>query len=495
MKGGEPRFPGLARHWSILRESWRDQNIADRLAPPRSDHEFLPAALEVIETPPSPLRRLLMLTICGLLLLALVWSIFGRVDVVAVATGKTVPSGNVKVIQSVEIGAVRAIHVRNGQFVKAGDLLLELDPTLASAEERQSGQTFLSAQLAKARSAALLAHVDGRPATFVPPTGAPEDGVRTETAFVAGAIGQYEADRSTLLGQRAEKAAERQGAEAELAKLREALPFIEKQLDARAELTKQGYYSKLRLLEFQQMHAEHLRNIDVQRANAARARASIATIDAQLASLRETFRKTAANELATANDKAGLAAEDIRKAVRLRQFKELRAPVDGVVQQLAVHTVGGVVQAAERLMVIVPCRSVRVESCQGGIEASVFVENRDIGFVKVGQRVAIKLDTFDFTEYGLIEGRVRYISRDAIDREGGNQRGAGATDGDRAGSGPAYRARIRLDCGPSSTRSGLCSRLQPGMTVQAEIKTARRRVIQYLLSPIGRTVGEAGRER
>lgn len=495
MKRGEPRFPGLARHWSILRESWKEQNVADRLAAPRSDHEFLPAALEVIETPPSPSRRLLMLLICGVLLVALVWSIFGRVDVVAIGTGKTVPSGNVKIIQSVEIGAVRAIHVRNGQFVKAGDLLLELDPTLASAEEMQSGQTLLSAQLARARSAALLSHADGRAARLVPPVGSPADLVQTENAFVAGAIGQYEADRSTLLGQRAEKAAEWQGAVTELAKLREALPFIEKQLDARDQLTKEGYYSKLRLLEYQQMRAEHLRNIDVQRANAARARASISTIDAQLVSLRETFRKTAAAELVAANDKAGLAAEDVRKAVRLRQFKELRAPVDGVVQQLAVNTIGGVVQAAQPLMVIVPCRSARAESCQRGIEVEAFIQNRDIGFVKVGQRVAVKLEAFDFTEYGLIEGRVRDVSRDAIDRESNeNNDGSGAEAGG-ARAGLVYAARIHLDCESSSARSRLCQRLQPGMAAQTEIKTDRRRIIQYLLSPIGRTVGEAGRER
>ena len=495
MKGDEPRFPGLARHWSILRESWKEQNIADRLAAPRSDHEFLPAALEVIETPPSPARRLLMLLLCGLLFVAMAWSIFGRVDVVAVATGKTVPSGNVKIIQSVEIGSVRAIHVRNGQFVKAGDLLLELDPTLASAEEVQSGQTLLSAQLAKARSAALLAHVNGRPGSFVPPAGSPADVVQTENAFVAGVIGQYEADRSTLLGQRAEKTAELQGAMAELAKLREALPFIEKQLGAREQLTDKGYYSKLRLLEYQQMRAEHLRNIDVQRASAARARASITTIDAQLVSLRETFRKTAATELTTANDKAGLAVEDVRKAERLRQFKELRAPVDGVVQQLTVNTIGGVVQAAQPLMVIVPCSSARAESCQAGIEVKAFVQNRDIGFVKVGQRVAVKLEAFDFTEYGLIEGKVRYLSRDAIDRDGNNDRGAEAGGADPARAELVYAVRIRLDCGSQAARSRLCERLRPGMAAQVEIKTDRRRIIQYLLSPIRRTVGEAGRER
>lgn len=500
MRPGEPRFPSLARHWAILRESWKAQNVADRLAPPRSDHEFLPAALEVVETPPSPLRRLLMLSICGLLVATLLWSVFGRVDVVAVATGKVVPAGNVKIIQSFDIGAVRAIHVRNGQFVRAGDLLIELDPTLANAQETQSSQALQSARLVKARNDALLAYSDGHPARLVPPPGSPADMVATENAFVSSAIGQYEADRSTLLGQRAEKIAELRGAEGEVAKLRDALPYIEKQLAAREDLTRRGYYSKLRLLEYQQAQAEHRRNIDVQLANAARVRASIVTLDAQLASLRENFRKSAATDLGTANDKVSLAAEDVRKAVRMRQFNELRAPVDGVVQQLAVNTIGGVVQPAEPLMVIVPCRSARTESCQGGVEVEAFVQNRDIGFIKIGQRVAVKLEAFNFTQYGLLDGEVRDISRDAIDRSGGTENanreggGSGGSAG-QAGAGLTYVARIRLDCRPPPQRSGLCARLQPGMAVQAEIKTDRRRIIQYLLSPIGRTVGEAGRER
>ena len=168
------RFPTLARHWQVLRESWREQNLADEAFRPRAEHEFLPAALEVMETPPSPGLRLLLWLTCGLFVLALLWAVLGRIDVVAVAAGKTVPTGNVKIIQPIEIGAVRAIHVRNGQFVRKGQLLLELDPTLASADEAQSEQTLLSARVIQARNDALLAHLAGRPATFVAPPGTPE---------------------------------------------------------------------------------------------------------------------------------------------------------------------------------------------------------------------------------------------------------------------------------------------------------------------------------
>jgi hemolysin D len=127
------RMATLERHWSVLKLSWRDQNERAAQARPRAEHEFLPAAQEIIEKPPSPGLRWLLLGTCVFMVLALAWAFIGRVDVVAVASGKIVAAGNAKVVQPLEIGTVRAIHVRNGQFVRAGQLLLELDPTLATA--------------------------------------------------------------------------------------------------------------------------------------------------------------------------------------------------------------------------------------------------------------------------------------------------------------------------------------------------------------------------
>ena len=127
------RFPNVARHVAILKESWKQQNEAQANARPQSDHEFLPAALEIMEKPPSPGLRWLLLSLCALFTIALAWSFIGKVDVVATASGKVIPSGNVKIIQPIEIGYVRKIHVKNGQHVEAGQLLVELDPTLAGA--------------------------------------------------------------------------------------------------------------------------------------------------------------------------------------------------------------------------------------------------------------------------------------------------------------------------------------------------------------------------
>jgi hemolysin D len=465
------RFPTIGRHLVVLKEAWRQQNEADRKRRPRAEHEFLPASLEIVEKPASPGLRILMLLLCALFAIALVWSIFGRVDVVAVATGRTLPIANVKLIQPVEIAAVRAIHVRNGQQVRRGQLLIELDPTAATAEEAQATQGLLASRIAEARNDALLAHLQGRPATFQAPPGASPDIVATQNEFVRSKVAEYEAQRAGLVQARAQRSAELRSALAEVRKLRETLPLIDQQLAARRELTERGHFSRLRMLEYEQMRIEHVQNIEVQESAAERARASIANVDADMASLRERFAADASGELSGAETDSSLREEELRKSARRRQLQQLRAPVDGTVQQLVVHTVGGVVQPAQTLMVIVPSGS--------EVEVEAMVLNKDIGFVREGQPVRVKFEAFPFTDYGWIDGTVTTISRDAVQDE-------------RLGL--VYSARIHL----SRNYIQLGDRRQtvgPGMAVQAEVRTGRRRIIQYLLSPISQTVSEAGRER
>lgn len=488
------RFPALARHLSILRESWRRQNEADRNPVERSEHEFLPAALEIMEKPPSPGLRILLLTLCGLFTVAVLWSFIGRVDVVAVATGKTIPAGNAKIIQPIQIGSVREIHVRDGDFVKKGQLLIELDPTVATADASQSNQSLLTARIASARNDALLAYLTGRQPRFVAPAGTPPAVAQTQERLLRSMIASYESERASLVEQRAQRSAELDAANFEIAKLRDTLPYLEQQIVARRQLTERGHYAKLKLLEYEQARVEHIRSIDVQTATQSRARAAIRDIDAQLARLRETFEGKAAAELADATDKAGSAVQDVRKAEKIRELLQLRSPVDGVVQQLAVSTVGGVVQPAQPLMVIVPCNATPPLSnaCRSSVEVEAFVLNRDIGFIRSGQRVAVKLETFNFTDYGFIEGTVRSVSRDAVDL--GNRGNGDQPLAKPRSESPVYVARIGLQC-DLPANAELCRRVTPGMTVQAEIRTGTRRIIDYLLSPLAKTVSEAGRER
>ena len=484
------RFPTCARHLSVLREAWRLQNAADKAKKPMTDHEFLPAALEIMEKPPSPGLRWLMLTLCSLFVVALLWSFLGRVDVVAVATGKTLPAANVKVIQPIDIGTVRAIHVANGEHVRKGQLLIELDPTVAGADEAQASRGLLSSRIAEARNEALLAHLAGRPAVFVAPAGTPVDVAQTQRQLIGSAVSSYEAQRASLAESRAESMAELAATNAQVAKLRQTLPLVQQQLAARRDLASRGNFPKLRLLEYEQMVVEHERDIDVQESTARKSQAAIANIDAQLRQLREEFGKKAATDLSTAEDDSGVRAEELRKSERRRLYQQIRAPVDGIVQQLAVHTIGGVVQPAQPLMVIVP------DGSEVEVEAQVL--NRDIGFVHEGQKVRVKLEAFPFTEYGLVDGIVETISRDAVPQEpqqaaaAAGAAGGGAARG--AGAGLVYTARVRL----AQTWIGVGGRRQPigpGLAVQAEIKTGERRIIQYLLSPLSQAVDEAGRER
>ncbi len=465
------RFPNLSRHFAVLREAWRNQNHADRNRKPVEEHEFLPAALEIMEKPPSPGLRLLMLTLCSLFAIALLWSFLGKVDVVAVASGKTLPVANVKVIQPMEIGVVRTIHVRNGESVRKGQLLIELDNTVSGADEAQATRGLLSARIARARNDALLAHLAGRPARFVAPPGTPAQVAETQKIVISSAVAEYEAERAALGQSRTERNAELTGSLAEIEKLKQTLPLIDQQLDARRQLSARGHYPKLKVLEYEQLRVEHIQNIEVQQSVAAKARAAIGNIDAQVARLRQTLTKTASSEMATAEDESSLRGEELRKSERRRSLQQLRSPVDGVVQQLAVHTVGGVVQPAEPLMTIVPSGS------DVAVEAQIL--NKDIGFIREGQAVRVKLEAFPFTDYGLIEGVVETISRDAIQDEK---------------MGLIYATRIRLDRNYIAIR-GRRQPIGPGMAVQAEVKTGERRIIQYLLSPISQAMDEAGRER
>jgi hemolysin D len=465
------RFPTFARHWQVLRAAWAIENAADAARRPVSDPEFLPAALEIMESPPSPGLRMLMLLLCGLFAVAILWSCFGRLDVVAVASGRIVPAGNVKLIQPIEIGVVRAIHVRDGQHVTRGQLLIELDPTISGAEEAQATQGLLAARVIGARNTALLAHLAGRASTFVAPPGTPKETVAVQRQFIAADVATYEAKRAGLIEQRAGANAELASATAAIAKLIETLPLIDQQLEARRELTGRGHYPKLKLLEYEQFRIEHLRDTDVQKAIASKARAAIANIDAQLAELKQTFAREAVGDLSKAGDDASLRVEELHKSAQRKVLQQLRSPVDGVVQQLAIHTIGGVVQPAQSLMVVVPSNI--------SLEVEALILNRDIGFIRNGQKVRVKLEAFPFTDYGLIGGSVMNISRDAINDEK---------------LGLVYAARVRLDSRVMHLPSGDVP-LSPGMAVQAEIRTGERRIIQYLLSPIAKSIDEAGRER
>jgi hemolysin D len=459
----------------------------------REEIAFLPAALEVVETPPSPIGRAIAVTIIALFCLALGWAAFGRIDIVASAPGKIIASGRTKIIQPFETGVVRAIHVRDGMRVKAGDVLIELDPTMNVAERNHLQSDLIAAQLDIARLRAALSEGDDPLSRLEPPAGASPMQVAMQRQFLTHQITEHRAKVAALDRQRAQKEAERATIGATIHKLEQTIPVIQQRVDIRGALYNREYGSKLQYLETLQLLLEQQQELQVQKSKYQEAEAAVAAITEQRAQAVAEFRRTLFDELNKAEAKAGGTAQDVAKAEQRMKLQTLAAPVDGVVQQLAIHTVGGVVTPAQSLLVLVPVES--------HLEIEAMVSNRDIGFVRAGQDAEIKVDTFPFTRYGLLHGKVLSVSQDAITRDKpqdkSNEKSLGAADASTSepkGQELAYAARISLDRTQMQVEDTLVN-LSFGMAVTAEIKTGSRTVLSYLLSPILRYKQESLRER
>ncbi|HTP93009.1 MAG TPA: HlyD family type I secretion periplasmic adaptor subunit, partial [Xanthobacteraceae bacterium] len=250
--------------------------------------------------------------------------------------------------------------------------------------------------------------------------------------------------------------------------------------------------SKLTYLETLQQLTENQKETTVQTSRLAEANAAVAAIAATRSQAVAEFHRTLFSDLAEAERKAAVLADDFARTEERMKRQVLTAPVDGVVQQLAVHTVGGVVTPAQQLAVVVPSDT--------SLEIEVMVPNRDIGFVHAGQDAQIKVDAFNFTRYGVLHGRVLSISQDAIARDvRSDQAKDNADSADGAASEPkgqdlSYSARLSLDRADIQVDDTV-AKLLPGMTVTADIKTGSRSVISYLLSPVLRYAHDSLHER
>jgi hemolysin D len=460
--------------------------------PDSDDLAFLPAALEIVETPPSPTGRAIAYTIMALFTIALAWACLGKVDIVASAKGKVIPSGRSKLIQPFETGVVRAINVHDGQVVKAGETLVELDPTMNDAEWKHDQSDLVAAQLDVARLQAELA--DGDPlANFKPPVDAPSAQVAIQRQFLLDQTAEQKEKLAVLDRQSQQKAAERETAAATIGKLEASLPVLQERLEIRKTLYDHATGSKANYLEMLQPYVEEQHELDVQKRHYDESTAAIAAIEEQRSEANLEFRRERYTDLVEAERKAKGLSEDLIKAQHRAELQVLAAPVDGTVQQLAVHTIGGVVTPAQALMVVVPSDS--------HFEIEAMVLNRDIGFVRVGQTAEIKVDAFNFNRYGLIDGTVMSVSPDAIPRDkppgknDPNQVGADDDDtSEPSNQELVYAARVSLATTQMQIDDKLVS-LSPGMAVTVEIKTGSRRIISYLLSPLGMFKQDALRER
>lgn len=458
-----PVFELLQRYRAVFSAAWAAR--LELAGPQRLAHEaaFLPAALAIQETPVHPAPRRAAWVILALFTITLAWSVIGQVDIVAVAHGRIVVSDRTKVVQPLETGVIRAIHVRDGQKVTAGQVLIELDPTAATADRKGVEEQQRSATQDAARAKALRQALrDARSPTLPDP--AVQQQVSAEWNDITARIARLDAEF-------ARRQAEILTVQEMVAKLQATLPMArQRELDFKT-LSDQGFVAG---------HAgqDRLRErIEIERdlaAQTARLKESEAALNesrhAKVAYLAETLRGLSDREAKATLEQAQLRQQGAKTSQR-EHLTRLTAPVDGTVQQLAVHSTGGVVTPAQMLMVIVPK--------DAEVTAEVVIDNKDIGFVFAGQAAQVKLETFPFTRYGTVEATVKGVAADAVNDE---KRGA------------IFPAALTLRQS-SIVVDGKRIGLSPGMNVTAEVKTGRRRVIEYLLSPVQTALNESLEER
>ncbi|MBI3777227.1 MAG: HlyD family type I secretion periplasmic adaptor subunit [Gammaproteobacteria bacterium] len=456
----------------------------------REEYEFLPAALEIEETPPNTVGRWILWAIMTFIVLAIVWASFSEVEIVATAQGKIIASGRDKIIQPLEAGVVRAIHVRDGQHVKQGDLIIELDPTTSGADVQRVESDLVNARLDAWRWG-LLAKLVGKkeaPGTERPAiaSNATIQEEAPESTGIEKATLEQRATQIAMLRRQLEESTARIAAldealtqhRAELAtakimtkKLSATLPLVTQRAASLRTLKEQSLAPEQDYLTLEQQRLEQLHDLDAQRSRVQETESAISSVLKQKQVLQAEFVRNAMEQFSIARNTARALEQDLVKADQRRALQQLTAPVDGVVQQLVVNTVGGVVTPAQPLMVIVPEGQT--------LEAEALVQNKDIGFVEDGQNAIVKVDTFPFTKYGTLAGTIQHVSNDAIEDK---QQGF------------VYAARVTLAQSAIHVGEKLVN-LAPGMTVTVEVQTGKRRLIEYFLSPLMRYGAESARER
>jgi hemolysin D len=436
-------------------------------------YEFLPAAIELESTPSSKAGRLIIWLIVLLFVIAVVWALVGKIDIVAVAQGKVIPSERVKQIQPLESARIKAIHVKEGQSVTAGESLITLDSALVQTDLNRLTYELVDSQQNLARLLVLnrwLANIkDLKGAASQTLTSLNLNS--NQQRLLVQEQSEISSQLMSLKHEQSKLSAEAQMVQAEINKQQQVVPVLKERVDALDTLQKKSYGSKLQFLEIKQELIEAQQDLAVQQARMTQLDVSVQSIETQKALFLSEKRKQTLMQWSELKTRSESLAQEVSKTEQRMQHYDLRAPISGQVQQLAVHTVNGVVSPAQALMLIVPQNS--------ELEVEVKLLNKDIGFVQEGQTVEVKVDTFNFTKYGYIDGELASISDDAIQDEH---------------LGLVYSARVKLKQDGLSVNDRFV-RLSPGMSVTAEVKTGTRRLIEFFLSPLLRYKQESLGER
>ena len=463
------------KYWCALQDAWKNRSQLGETKRNQQVLEFLPAALEILERPPSPAGKLLARTIIVLFVIAVGWACVGEVDIVAVAEGKIISKSRIKDIQPLEKGVVKAILVSEGEKVKAGQPLVELDQTLTTAEQTRLTQDLRFTELNWSRQRALLKILQGEAEK---PLLEEAEGIKItpqerhmHTQLLQQEWLDHQSRINTYLSQKNEREAELQTNEAKLQQLQLTLPLVIRRAEAMKQLVDKHMAPEMEYLKLEQERIEQQQTLAIHQRQQQQYSSAIETAVQQL----NTYRAEAIHQTLTKIDEnqrqINSLTQQLAQASDTNAKQTLYAPVDGTVQQLAVHTVGGVVTEAQVLMKLVPKDDY--------LEVEAVLENKDIGFVFQGQPAEIKVNTFNFTKYGVVDAEVADLTSDAIIDE---QKGL------------VYKLRLKMQ----QTQMQIDGRtvdLLPGMAVVAEVKTGKRRLIEYVMSPLLRKVDESVRER
>ena len=437
--------------------------------------DFSPGLLDVINTPPPPLSRWLLYTIGLLLFILILWAIFGQLDIVARAEGKLIPQNRLKIVQPFEGGRVAEILVREDEFVKKDQLLLVMDARLSDADTIKLQSELKSAKL-QLRS--IEADLDNGKFNQLDN----EDPELFDKAYQ-----QYLERRNEYRTQIKQKQAVLNQAQQDLAaareiytKLKETLPIHQANEDAINKLGEKGYATKLAILEKQRIRIEAEQDLRAQKHVIQSTEAKIEETRESLNQLKSAYRQDLLTRQIELQNKVEQLEQDWVKQQYRNEQLELRAPQNGYIKDLATNTEGSIVPAGNVLLTVVPDNE--------PLLAEVFVSNNDIGFVQPGQSVKVKLLSYEFQKYGMLDAKVESVSADVTVSKNGS--GGGGQENNSNG----YKTLVKLN-DQYLERNGRQFELRPGMQVTAEIKLGTRTVLDYILSPITGALSEAATER
>lgn len=434
--------------------------------------EFLPAILEVTETPPSPTGRLVMWSILILLVVALAWGFLGHINEVAVAPGKVIPSGQAKTVQVKNKGIIKDIRVREGDYVEEGDILVLLDPTTTTADYDSLKKRAAYYKLDIER---LTAELTGQPFTPEEDPDLEAHDLAAELALYQSRTSDYQTQRQSRQSVIEQKQAQLEATRATYERYALGLQIAQEKERRLTDLIAQSAISEFQLLEQQNETIEYAQSAQAQLDSINSIQAEIVEAQQNLANVDASYRKDIMTSLVEAKKEYYALTESIKKADEDARMATITAPSSGRVYDLAVHTIGGIVTDAQALMRIVP------EDVS--LEFEVYADNKDIGFIKEGQVAEVKVETFNFQKFGMVDAEVTEVSADAVNDP------ADVTKNTR------FKLILKPLDKPVMDVFGEDVPLAVGMNVSAEIKIKEKRIIDFFLDPFRQYTSEALRER